>query len=111
MDAHLKPARTTRRSRRRRWPVAATAATCALALVACGSSDKKLSSSGSYNTDVKVARCMRSHGVANFPSPFFGPGGHGVGIRLPAGFNPEAPPVVQAAKECASVGANIPGVP
>jgi hypothetical protein len=60
---------------------------------------------------IAKAQCLRTHGVANFPSPFFGPGGHGVGIRLPAGFDPEAPAVVQAAKECASVGANIPGVP
>ena len=56
MDAHPKPARTTMRSWRPRWPVAAAAATCALVLAACGSSASKPSSgTGSYNADVKIA--------------------------------------------------------
>lgn len=59
---------------------------------------------------IAKARCLRNHGVPNFPTPFFGPGGRGVGVKLPPGFNPQAPAVIHAAKICVSVGANIPGV-
>ena len=33
---------------------------------------------------IKMARCMRAHGVPNFPDPKVttGPGGHGIGIRI-----------------------------
>ncbi len=59
---------------------------------------------------VAKAHCIRTHGVPNFPDPSFGPGGYGVGINLPVGFNPQSPAFVSAAKACASVGAAIPGV-
>jgi hypothetical protein len=59
---------------------------------------------------IAKAHCIRTHGVPNFPDPFFGPGGHGVGINLPAGFNPQSPAFQSAAKACATVGAGIPGV-
>lgn len=194
MDAHPKPARSTTRGRRHRWPVAAASAACAMVLVACGSSSANKTSngsgSGSYNAEVEIAQCMRSrgvsnfpdptaaaagqgaggfsiqrtsgsstitingvplsgpayttaaktchlaaaaeppqltgdqkeamiakahcirtHGVPNFPDPFFGPSGHGVGLRLPVGFNPQAPAFLHASKVCANVGANLPGVP
>jgi hypothetical protein len=58
---------------------------------------------------IDKADCIRSHGVPDFPDPFFGPGGRGVGITLPAGFNTESPAVRHAEKACASVGAVIPG--
>ena len=60
---------------------------------------------------IAKAHCIRTHGVPNFPDPFFGPGGHGVGLRLPAGFNPQAPAFLDASKVCSNVGANLPGVP
>jgi hypothetical protein len=59
---------------------------------------------------VAKAHCIRTHGVSNFPDPSFGPGGYGVGINLPVGFNSQSPAFVSAAKACASVGAPIPGV-
>jgi hypothetical protein len=59
---------------------------------------------------IAKAHCIRTHGVPNFPDPFFGPGGHGVGINLPAVFNPQSPAFQSAAKACATVGAGIPGV-
>ena len=59
---------------------------------------------------IAKAHCIRTHGVPNFPDPFFGPGGHGVGINLPAGVNPRSPAFLSAAKACAQVGAPIPGV-
>ena len=60
---------------------------------------------------IAKAHCIRTHGVPNFPDPFFGPGGHGVGLRLQAGVNPQAPAFLNASKICANVGANLPGVP
>jgi hypothetical protein len=60
---------------------------------------------------VAKAHCIRSHGVRNFPDPFFGPGGRGVGINLPATVNTQAPAFLKAAKACAQVGAPIPGIP
>lgn len=38
---------------------------------------------------LKMAECMRAHGVPNFPDPQIstGPGGHGIGIRIGAGPN------------------------
>ena len=38
---------------------------------------------------LRMAECMRSHGVPNFPDPQIttGPGGHGVGIRIGGGPN------------------------
>jgi len=53
-----------------------------------------------------MSRCMRSHGVPNFPDPTFqtGPNG-GVGIRLSgAGVDPSSPAFQTAQKACASVG-------
>jgi hypothetical protein len=60
---------------------------------------------------IAKAHCIRTHGVPGFPDPFFGPGGHGVGINLPAGVDPQSPAFLSAAKACAQVGAPIPGVP
>lgn len=59
---------------------------------------------------IAKARCIRTHGVPNFPDPFFGPGGHGVGINLPPGLDPQSPAFRRATKACALIGAPIPGV-
>ena len=59
---------------------------------------------------IAKARCIRTHGVPDFPYPSFGPGGMGVHMLLPASYDPEAPADRQPAKACASVGTNIPGV-
>lgn len=53
-----------------------------------------------------MSRCMRSHGVPNFPDPTFqtGPNGN-VGVRLSgAGVDPSSPAFQAAQKACASVG-------
>jgi hypothetical protein len=52
-----------------------------------------------------MSRCMRSHGVPNFPDPQFqsGPGG-GFGIRLGGpGINPNSPAFQAAQKACGSI--------
>jgi hypothetical protein len=59
---------------------------------------------------IAKAHCIRTHGIPNFPDPFFGPGGHGVGINLPPGFNAQSPAFLSAAKACSQIGAQIPGV-
>jgi hypothetical protein len=55
-----------------------------------------------------MSRCMRSHGVPNFPDPTFqtGPGGGvGVGIRIGnnSGIDPNSPAFQTAQKECGSI--------
>ena len=51
-----------------------------------------------------MARCMRAHGVANFPDPTVrtGPGGFGIGVRIGpgAGNDPSSPAFAAAAKLC-----------
>jgi hypothetical protein len=44
------------------------------------------------------ARCMRAHGITDFPDPNFS--GGGVQVTLGAGLNPASPAFVQAAKAC-----------
>jgi hypothetical protein len=60
-------------SRHRRLPVAFAAVGCGLAIAACGSSDPSNSSGLTGQSKVAgayaFARCMRSHGVPNFPDP------------------------------------------
>ncbi len=59
-----------------------------------------------------MARCMRSHGVPNFPDPQFqtGPNG-GVGVRIGgAGINPDSPAFQTAQKDCGSIFGGAPTV-
>jgi hypothetical protein len=66
----------------------------ALLVAACGNSRKVVMavSSGRNSTDqaqldsayLRFARCMRSHGVSDFPDPITGSGGH-PGFRLEGG--------------------------
>jgi hypothetical protein len=56
---------------------------------------------------LNFSKCMRSHGVPNFPDPEFHSGG-GVGIRIggkkggPSGINPSSPQFQAAQKACQS---------
>jgi hypothetical protein len=59
---------------------------------------------------VAQARCIRRHGVPNFPDPLFGPRGWGVSVPLKAGQDPDSPAFLKAEKACASVGTPLPGV-
>lgn len=57
---------------------------------------------------LKMAECMRSHGVPNFPDPQVttGPGGKGIGVRIGGpnsgggGLNPTSPAFQKAQKTC-----------
>ena len=48
---------------------------------------------------VTFARCMRKHGVSNFPDPMFPPGG-GIAEGPAAGINRDSPAVEDAAAVC-----------
>ena len=57
-----------------------------------------------------MSRCMRSHGVPNFPDPQFGSGPDGgIGIRLGgSGINPNSPAFQAAQKACGSIFGKAP---
>ena len=59
-----------------------------------------------------MSRCMRSHGVTNFPDPQFGTGpGGGFGIRIGgAGLDPNSPAFQAAQKACGSIFGGAPTV-
>jgi hypothetical protein len=73
---------------------------CALAVAACGSSNKPSDSSG-REAFLAFSECMRSHGVPTFPDP--SPGG---GIHLIATVNPLSPAFKAAQTNC---GKLLPG--
>ena len=60
--------------------------------------------------DLKLARCMRSHGVPSFPDPTVGPGGQvEFVISSQAGFNPYSAPIKAKAVACErAIGASGP---
>jgi hypothetical protein len=64
--------------------------------------------------DVKFARCMRSHGVPNFPDPTTGPSGPRFVISVSRdGFDPRSPQILAKARECQHVlpaGTRLPEV-
>ena len=55
------------------------------------------------------AKCMRKHGIPDFPDPTFGPGGHGVGLQFAPGAPlPTAAALQLANAKCARVGSPLP---
>ena len=70
---------------------------CALALAACGSSGKKpaAKSHGSGNAFIAFSKCMRAHGVTNFPDP-----SGGRGLNIPSGINIQSPSFKAAQTAC-----------
>ncbi|MGH2888222.1 MAG: hypothetical protein ACRDNJ_01200 [Solirubrobacteraceae bacterium] len=82
---------------RRGLPRAGAALACAVVIAACGSSGATAGTgTGSAPTPkrftdaaLRFARCMRTHGVSNFPDPST-PGG-GIHIRIGPGLNPFSP--------------------
>jgi hypothetical protein len=66
---------------RQRLSILLAAVTSALTLAACGSSGPAPTGQGTTATGnsspFALSRCMRTHGVSNFPDPTAGPGGEG----------------------------------
>lgn len=58
---------------------------------------------------LRLAQCMRTHGVPNFPDPEFSRGAGGFGIRIggrkggPSGIDPSSPRFQAAQKACQSI--------
>jgi hypothetical protein len=76
-------------------PIAAIAV--GLVLAACGSSGKPSTTAARTDLALSFARCMRAHGVPNFPDPNAGGGG----FQLGSGINPQSPAFESAHQACA----------
>jgi hypothetical protein len=74
---------------------------CGLLIAACGSSGKPAASKDTADSQgITFSKCMRSHGVSNFPDP--GSGG-GIQITSSSGFNPASPAFQSAQNACAKL--------
>jgi hypothetical protein len=70
---------------------------CALAVSACGSSSQPRRSASGHGQFLAFSKCMRVHGVSNFPDP--SPGG-GIQINIGSGLNPLSPAFKAAQSTC-----------
>jgi hypothetical protein len=65
--------------------IALVSLSCALTIAACSSSSSTLTGSGTTasgnSSAIALSKCMRAHGVPNFPDPTQGPGGEGLSIN------------------------------
>jgi hypothetical protein len=92
------------RHRRLRVGYALVAVSCAVALAGCGftgGSSEAASSGGPQSPAVtadflKFSRCMRTHGVPNFPDP----GSNGIQLTPGSGVDPASPAFKAAQGEC-----------
>jgi len=72
---------------------------CAVALTACGSSSKS-STEARGNALIAFTKCMRAHGVTDFPDP----SSNGPGLNLNGtGINPQAPAFRTAQASCSKL--------
>ncbi|HWD85739.1 MAG TPA: hypothetical protein VG321_08300 [Solirubrobacteraceae bacterium] len=74
---------------------------CAVLLAACGGSGKANGHQAAYDAGLKFAKCMRAHGLSNFPDP----SGGGGGIQIPVG-DASSPAFQSAQKACSK---DLPG--
>jgi hypothetical protein len=101
--------------RHRRWPswlragaLAAAAAVIALLATACGggastsSTPGLMSLSSLTNQALAYAKCMRAHGIPNFPDPTVEDSARskGVGFNVPSGVDQHSTQYVSASKLC-----------
>ncbi|MGH2861772.1 MAG: hypothetical protein ACRDLT_09760 [Solirubrobacteraceae bacterium] len=68
---------------------------CVFALSACGGASKPKHSASTGNPMLALSKCMRAHGVTNFPDPT----GHGINIGG-TGINPRSPAFQAAQTTC-----------
>lgn len=80
--------------------LALAALCCGVAIAACGSSSKSDSSPTGSSEALKLADCMRAHGVPDFPDPT--PGGGGVNLAG-TGINAKSPAFQSARQKCANL--------
>lgn len=76
--------------------------TCGLLIAACGSSSNPIAGAGKggYSQALAFSRCMRAHGLPNFPDP--SSSGHGIQLNAgpSSGVNPQSPAFQSAQKAC-----------
>ena len=76
---------------------------CGLGIAACGSSsnNERKNSAKGYSQALAFSKCMRAHGVSNYPDPTTSPGG-GVELSIGSnsGVNTEAPAFQSAQTSC-----------
>ena len=76
---------------------------CGLGIAACGSSsnNERKNSAKGYSQALAFSKCMRAHGVSNYPDPTTSPGG-GVELSIgsSSGVNTEAPAFQSAQTSC-----------
>jgi hypothetical protein len=90
-----KPRRRAARTFRRSLGVLA-AVICAVAMItACGSSSRQFGVSDGGDPALEYARCLRAHGVPNFPDP----SPHS-GLVIPNDINPQSPAFRSAQQAC-----------
>jgi hypothetical protein len=70
---------------------------CGALVAACGSSGNSSANASKAGAALEFARCMRAHGVSNFPDPPTGGGGTQIGG---SGLNPQAPAFRSAQQAC-----------
>ena len=88
--------------------LAAVAATITLLATACGGGSSTSSTSGLMslssltNQALAYAKCMRAHGIPDFPDPTVQDNAQnkGVGFSMPSGVDPHSPQYLSAAKLC-----------
>lgn len=103
----MRTATTIRDASARLWCVV-TALGCAAAIAACGSSSHPTATAASARDSqgLKFSRCMRAHGVTNFPDPG---GSGGIQIQSNSGINPFSPAFKAARTACQRLAPFGPG--
>jgi hypothetical protein len=75
----------------------------AVGIAACGGSGSSVTGQGTTATGnsspFALSKCMRTHGVSNFPDPTF-PAGGGTAIRGGPGVDPQSPAFQHAQAAC-----------
>jgi hypothetical protein len=76
--------------------------TCGLLIAACGSSSNPTAdpAKADFPQALAFSRCMRTHGVSNFPDPATRGGGIQLSVGPGSGVNPHAPAFQAAQKAC-----------
>jgi hypothetical protein len=74
---------------------------CGALVAACGSSSKPTTNAAKgYSHALEFSKCMRAHGVSNFPDPSRSGGGVQLSIGPSSGVNPQAPAFQAAQQSC-----------
>ena len=74
---------------------------CGAVIAACGSSSPSTENAAKgYSQALAFSKCMRAHGVSNFPDPTTSGGGVQLSIGPSSGVNPQAPAFQAAQQSC-----------